>query len=241
MRKSERTYKLRATSQIRLLLLVASAVTIPLATAQSNGGLAKGASTFDFRGFRLGMLLGEFRKTPPPVETPLSADVVPKCDIDEPLGPTREQAIWRAIGVARCEWSEPSPLSKFGSTASIHVARFRTDSYRLLFIGKPGDPEPRLFEMRFDVRSDAYLELAEALEGRFGKPSKVERTQVQNRLGAVFTNEIRRWTDRHGGVVELLRYTDSLDTTELRFTQSDYLAYFRKRQREESSRLPANL
>lgn len=69
--------------------------------------------------------------------------------------------------------------------------------------------------------SDSFDVLAEELPKKFGKPTSIDRYQVQNRMNAQYMQVIYTWKGKHGHMVQLSRFAGSLDKSSLYFSTAE--------------------
>lgn len=88
----------------------------------------------------------------------------------------------------------------------------------------------RLIELGMPFNSEKYDEITEVLTARYGEPASTVRDQIQNRLGANFTNETKKWPFADGELA-LERYGDSVTDGDMTATSTDGMADFAKRKK----------
>ena len=69
--------------------------------------------------------------------------------------------------------------------------------------------DKKMYLIGFSFKSEGFEHLADALEGKYGKPDTIYTEALQNRMGAKFLNESRRWYFADG-VMEIQRYASDL-------------------------------
>lgn len=185
-----------------LIRLVMAWIAIVLVSAISRPAIAE---PYEFRGFRLGMPLDDFRKQRFP-EAPGARML---CGNDSgsvnlrPLGAlavTDDEAIH---GIQACgaftagniltsgsgslppEWS--AVATRFGSAPAIPTFWFTS--------GTAADPQPRLFKITLRANADYWSEFRTGFVARYGKPSTIDHTIYSNFRGAKLDNEKLQWSN----------------------------------------------
>lgn len=70
---------------------------------------------------------------------------------------------------------------------------------------------------------------------KFGPPQHTENEQVQNRMGATFTNANYTWTDTRGNSVLLQRYGDRIDRSYLIYSTKRAVDRFNEEQKKKAA------
>lgn len=206
---------------------------------------------YDYRGIRLGMTLGEFKKAPSAAKiSQLTADfryadfsIEPVCSNDQ-----RARDIFTLVpvrgtqdsGGTACTWAyfkQSKYLSKW-TVAELSVGGYLTHSYRFDFIQKPEDEEPRLYQIEIQVSSEAYAAIVLGLEEKFSKPTMVQNGVVQNAMGASFASTTSTWNNAQSRI-ELTQRHAKIDQGNLLYELKEYAAFadslVTKRLRESSN------
>jgi hypothetical protein len=194
---------------------------------------------FDFRGIRLGMTKTEFKSMPPPKDTEPSTlhidglrdkvvSVAPECSDDENASSSASEiryASYKDLGVVTCAWVVSEKYyseSKYISNLSVGSSGAKSHEFR--FIAMPGEKEPKLYEIQIFTFTRAFADTVSLLSEKFGDPAKIEKSTVQNGLGAIFENNTVMWHNSTGGVVLMQRFGD-IESGLLQYTLNDHLDY----------------
>lgn len=97
---------------------------------------------------------------------------------------------------------KPMPL-KVSSVAGIDTKYFQ--------VGAKDRANIDSIEARFS--SNGYEIVKLALLDKYGKPSSTSESQVQNKMGASFTNEVVKWSAADGAEIRLERYAPDLSVS----------------------------
>lgn len=186
------------------------------------------AEPYALRVFTLGMTLEEFRATPFP-----DPDQFPETNIlcsGDPVRSTvgSHEALevtgaLAQIGVIRCNYFRPSRIDSlarqgFRDGANLQVANIGV--YQLFeFVPDPQTGTPRLFRIQIDSNMRNWDQFLAAYTEKFGPPSGLTNTPVQNGLGAVFDKITARWQNaessitlrQRSGGIDLMAITYELD------------------------------
>jgi hypothetical protein len=170
------------------------------------------------RTYQLGITLSEFRAIPYPDQQGWP-NAYPVCT-DEARSekyPYRGEDLnisedWKAVGVIKCTFFYDG---RFGlSSAGLMLGDFGSHT-EFAFISEDGQKEPRLFLIKSGGPTGKFEDLVSAFSVALGKPSKVEKAKVQNRVGNAFENETVVWQGKSSRV-ELERYAATLRILEVR-------------------------
>ncbi len=80
----------------------------------------------------------------------------------------------------------------------------------------------------FNHASNRFDEIVSTIQQKYGKPSKLEKKKVQNRMGAVYTNIIYTWKIGRNSI-EAILYSISLDESQFEYTTDFYHKEFERR------------
>jgi len=94
----------------------------------------------------------------------------------------------------------------------------------------------KVTEINISFSSEGYDEVFDLMSGKFGKPSKCEKSIVQNKMGATFDNIICTWAVGNGVMVLNKRYTN-VDKGHLQITHVDLFDKKVKHIKEKSSQI----
>ena len=112
-------------------------------------------------------------------------------------------------------------------TSLSDIAGHRAQSFDFNFVGA------RLMRASTSLSSIAFDDVARGLTAKYGAPDKTDTEQLQNRMGATFTNVIHYWT-RDGATLRLSKYSGSLDTASYSLTSDEYWAEVERRRAERA-------
>ena len=112
-------------------------------------------------------------------------------------------------------------------TALSDIAGHRARSFDFNFLGA------RLMRASTSLPSIAFGDVVRGLTAKYGPPDKTDTEQLQNRMGATFTNVIHYWR-RDGATLRLSEYSGSLDTASYSLTSDEYWAEVEKRRTERA-------
>lgn len=198
---------------------------------------------YDFKGIRLGIPYSEYKEMKIPevssfsMGTSKDSEPFLVCSDDKRASafatPDSVQKKYNGIG---CNYGittnyHPQVPPSY-TTARIIVAGYGADNYAFKFAQLPGDAEPILYEIFFLIHRNAFNSISSGLIEKYGKP-KVSRTQVQNKYGANFGNEVFVWENSVSVVVLEERYTD-LETSSLKYELKSFKKLFAKERQELS-------
>lgn len=195
------------------------------------------AEPYDFRGARLGMTLSEFKSMPYPDPKPSeSADLpipAPVCTGDPYLGsleillqPRGTQA---SLGMVTCIWATRKSSATTSRVdyipAAINVAGAQVSLVRYAFVKLNNEGELRLYRIGMSGFASARFErIFEGLRERFGPPSSVDQSMVQNRMGAQFPNTTATWRNDQSVILVVQRAT-AIDEMSLSYRHQVLSAY----------------
>lgn len=176
---------------IRFALGAALALVINVAIAQERGWTTAShpddGSVFSFRGHRVGDPLSKHRKS-------YIRDGKLDCQATSDV-PGRKYCNDRALPI----------VHGYPELAGMSVMNLWYDYYEEKFVG-----------FYLCVHTNHYANLRAMLIERYGQPSSTIQQPVQNRLGAVFDNEITVWRTPHGPM-KLSQRSDQLHQADLYF------------------------
>src|SRR5215471_924305 len=83
------------------------------------------------------------------------------------------------------------------------------------------NPSGIIQRIRLSLSPNAFEIIAPLLTEKFGAPTKTERGEVQNRMGAKFDQTSMLWRGENGVEVIYQKYTGSLDSSSLYFSTAE--------------------
>lgn len=177
----------------------------------------KEAVMYDYKDFKLGMSLSDFKATKEHPTTDQGASY-PKCTNDtfddsayQDTSNLDEDQIWqlseldKRAGLVNCHWVYDNvyTIGKWKQLSrrkvEIPAGDGHTGSYVFRFIKGPRDSEPRLFSIAIGFRTRDFDSVTLALQKKFGK-GKLGGSIVGNAMGAKFSNGVFSWNNSLGSV-----------------------------------------
>ncbi len=203
------------------------------------------AETHDFRGIYLGITISEFRKI-----TPITADSILKrksktiCTGDNNTAGKELSFYLRPVagteesGGVVCKWAYNKREKYFSryelSGPSIAGYAGFPHIYRFNFIKKPGDNEPRLYQMVFGVNpKTSYPLVMQGLLEKYGTPTFSKTGYVQNMMGAIFSNKTTKWESKKS-ILTLQERSIDVETGTIDYVLKEYIDYVNMLTRENA-------
>ena len=107
-------------------------------------------------------------------------------------------------GVVRCEWS------------NIEIAHYSSGLGTYRFIKPSNSSDPKLFEIFISLPSHGFQDVFDGLSKKFGKPKKIKKDEVQNRIGNRFENYRVEWNNGISSI-EIAQRFSSIDIMSIRY------------------------
>ena len=175
------------------LFVCASVVAMSLVEVMPAGAASAWPDAYSRRDYQLGMTLSAFKTTPFPDQQewpgafPVCSDD-PRVESNYQLKDVQLTDAWSKAGVLKCRFFYNSKYSEYsGAGVVLGDINSRTEFY--FYPPEPG-AEPVLFQITSLGPSSKFSEIVGLYGEVLGPPTKVSTKQVQNRLGAVFSNQI---------------------------------------------------
>lgn len=189
-----------------------------LALVSASVASGAGPVNFDFKGVPLGTSLQEFRARPHPDGKP-NTTVACTGEKVKMIGKTAftvsETDVYnsdeKAAGVIKCVWvqsvDDPATYSTKGSVVSLALASsgYGARYYSFSFVPDPSDGSLRLYEIMAESNRNAFSSVVDALTSKYGKPT-ISTDQVQNKMGASFTQTTVLWSNANQSLVAQDRF-----------------------------------
>ncbi len=121
----------------------------------------------------------------------------------------------------------------------IRVGNGYSKFYTYKFIPPPDSAEPRLFEISISFHRVLYNEIAKGLTFKFGKPSVVHNNEVQNKMGASFSDTILLWENEESQISLKERFTD-INTSLLMYELKKLSSYYYDSQQDKNIKKAVN-
>lgn len=193
---------------------------------------------FEFRGARLGMSIDELRTIQFPdidgsrFHPGIESSIRLVCESDTPrieppgVSPVYLEARRRfdALGSNLCSWVVPDAV---GKKAYLQVGQGGSERVTYDLYRAP-DGVQRLWKIEIGIPESLAPSLLESLTEKFGAPANMEKTAVQNRMGAKFDSFYSKWSNA-ASTIELTQRTGRLDEGKLVYTHVAYADDYQKK------------
>lgn len=194
---------------------------------------------FDFRGVKLGITASQFKLLPIPQDAKLAQlpsfpglrqkTFLTHAECSNDPGSVLTLLLpEKKLGVVECGWVvTETGYSETRYKSDLRVGDYLVSGYLFRFIAKQGESEPRLFDIRIWLKSEAYQSVSQMLAQKFGMPSKVENFVVKTRVGASFDSATSEWISQTSRVI-LEQYSGDINTSALRYSLDDHQAFYER-------------
>jgi hypothetical protein len=147
---------------VALWLAGCAAIALPAQAQDADSGTAAAAQPFDFRGFRLGMSLAEFKRTPAPVAA-LGSPRAACARLIDPDDASRS--------VVRCIWLQTLADGR-RVQARIMLGEVPARTYSFVFFAAPGRHEMQLQQITLTLPGKGRARVFKRLSEKFGQPAQ---------------------------------------------------------------------
>jgi len=198
------------------------------------------ADAYKRRVFQLGITIDEFRqiKHPDQKEWPNAYPVCTDETMPEKgisffdLGWFKKTDSRHQLGVIMCEHFYVSSSSSSSSPNGAGLALVNTNSSTSYYFAVPkGGIEPVLYRIDSTGPSQAFSEIASAYERKLGDPHAFYEEELQNGLGAKFTNQIITYENESSQII-LTSFGKNLKILSVRYLLKDVYAQVHRAQEE---------
>jgi hypothetical protein len=125
-------------------------------------------------------------------------------------------------------------LQKSTPVATIATVPARIDYFFMRSRTNAKD-DPRLYHIWVQFEVSGYSTVGDALIEKYGEPKTVEKSALQNRMGATFENVVSTWEFEHDSIV-LTKFNGDVETSLLEFRDKARIVEFAERLKESSKK-----
>lgn len=162
------------------------------------------AEPYDLRGFRLGMSLEEFRASPFP-DPDMYEGLHVLCTGDEGAKDRLELKVFDAVaqaGIIRCNHFKTYRGS--GTYTRVEEATLNVAGVQVFqiyeFVPDPKSGQHRLFRIAIRSNTQFWDQFWQAYTSKFGKPTRLDKGKVQNKLGGTFEKVTAMWANKESSI-----------------------------------------
>lgn len=166
------------------------------------------AEPYDLRGFKLGMSLDEFRAMPYPDPGKYRSTSI-RCSSDPGAGQNGGSSLQlygteAKIGITRCNYFRPSIIESLAQKGWVDEANLDVANVGVYqsfdFFPDSADGVPRLYRILIRSNMDYWDQFYGAYMEKFGKPSRVTNSKVQNQAGGTFNKVTATWDNKDSSI-----------------------------------------